>query len=291
MTYRARAIRLTAAGVVAALLFTTGVNEAARADASVSSDLAQAVKVQGADAPRANNAVSMPTRAGDPIALSTKAGRVTMSLPGADATQSTKTSRTFTNAHSSVTAQSLSDGFRALVHLDGPDAATEHDFTFGGVIASVKIIDGGGAVLLDGHSRVVGAVDAPWARDAAGANIQTRFVAHGRTLTQIVDHRGAAYPVVADPKVYPVPFKGVYIKFSKKETKWVAKHKSDVTATSAVCGLIPNAFAVAACGYLDHKQKAHINKVFHKAAYKNKKYKCVRMRFAPVLISTKAVTC
>ncbi len=282
---------MTAAGVVVALLVTTGVNEAARAGAGVSSDLAQAVKAQGADAPQANSAVTMPTRAGDPIALSTKAGRVTMSLPGADATQSTKTSRTFTSADSSVTAQSLSDGFRALMHLDGPGAATEHDFTFGGQVASVKVIDGSGAVLLDRHSRVVGAVDAPWARDAAGANVRTRFVAHGRTLTQIVDHQGAAYPVVADPKVYPVPFRGVYIKFSKKETKWVAKHKTDVTATSAVCALIPNAFAAVICGYVDAKQKAHINKVFHKAAYKNKKYKCVRMQFNPVLISTKAVTC
>jgi hypothetical protein len=49
--------------------------------------------------------------------------------------------------------------------------------------------------------RPIGAVRAPWARDANGQRVATRLEIRGQTLVQHVDHRGAAYPVVADPSI------------------------------------------------------------------------------------------
>ncbi|MGH2841063.1 MAG: hypothetical protein ACRDKY_09600 [Solirubrobacteraceae bacterium] len=47
----------------------------------------------------------------------------------------------------------------------------------------------------------IGAIRAPWAIDANGTKVATRFEIRGRTLVQHVAHRGAAYPVVADPSI------------------------------------------------------------------------------------------
>ena len=70
--------------------------------------------------------------------------------------------------------------------------------------ASLVVDSAGGVVALDGSGQVVAAVDAPWARDANGTEVPTRFVVEGTTLTQVVDHTTAtfAYPITADPAVW-----------------------------------------------------------------------------------------
>lgn len=45
----------------------------------------------------------------------------------------------------------------------------------------------------------IGYIAAPWATDANGSSVPTRYELQGNTLTQTVDHDGAAYPVTADP--------------------------------------------------------------------------------------------
>lgn len=59
-----------------------------------------------------------------------------------------------------------------------------------------------GVVLIrNAAGRAVGAVRAPWAIDARGTPVSTRFELRGRTLIQHIDHHGAVYPVVADPSI------------------------------------------------------------------------------------------
>lgn len=59
-----------------------------------------------------------------------------------------------------------------------------------------------GVILIrDAAGMPLGAVRAPWAIDARGAKVATRFEVRGRTLVQHVAHVGAAYPVVADPSI------------------------------------------------------------------------------------------
>lgn len=48
------------------------------------------------------------------------------------------------------------------------------------------------------------AIEKPWAVDAAGKQLPTRYEVQGTTLSQIVDTTGATYPVVADPLFIPI---------------------------------------------------------------------------------------
>ena len=68
--------------------------------------------------------------------------------------------------------------------------------------ASLEPSDDGGVQALRSDGSLLTAAAAPWARDANGLNIPTRFEIDGNKLVQIVDHRDAkniSYPVVADP--------------------------------------------------------------------------------------------
>lgn len=57
----------------------------------------------------------------------------------------------------------------------------------------------GGANFVNAAEEVVGGIAPAWAVDAEGAQVPTRFKIEGETVTQIVDHEGFEYPVVADP--------------------------------------------------------------------------------------------
>jgi hypothetical protein len=65
--------------------------------------------------------------------------------------------------------------------------------------ALLKATDGGGFSLMhDGEE--IGAIDIPWARDAAGNSLPTSYSLEGDTLVQHTDASGAQFPVVADPR-------------------------------------------------------------------------------------------
>ncbi|MFD3873140.1 hypothetical protein [Streptomyces sp. NPDC058623] len=93
-------------------------------------------------------------------------------------------------------------GARMLTVISVPTAATEYryDVTVPGG-GSIALTEDGGAVVRDGSGATVSQVAAPWAADANGAPVPTRFTTDGASLTQVVDHRGGghAYPIVADP--------------------------------------------------------------------------------------------
>lgn len=60
--------------------------------------------------------------------------------------------------------------------------------------------------MLDRNRRELGRIAAPWARDATGRAVPTRYEIRGSTLVQVVEHRGGnvSYPVVADPSVWKI---------------------------------------------------------------------------------------
>ena len=59
-----------------------------------------------------------------------------------------------------------------------------------------------GAIAVLYKGALIGGVAKPWARDAAGEEITTRYEVKGHSFTQIVDqNESAVYPVVADPWV------------------------------------------------------------------------------------------
>ena len=60
---------------------------------------------------------------------------------------------------------------------------------------------GGAVYIVDAQGSMIGGFAAPWAEDARGKQIATRYEIRGTKLVQHVEHHGAstAYPVVADP--------------------------------------------------------------------------------------------
>lgn len=61
--------------------------------------------------------------------------------------------------------------------------------------------ENGAVAIVSEKGTLVAGVSAPWAVDAVGTAVPTRYEFDGTTLTQIVDHAAGdfAYPVVADP--------------------------------------------------------------------------------------------
>ncbi len=99
----------------------------------------------------------------------------------------------------------IKSAVRTLITIESAAAPIRHAFPVdlpAGV--RLRLLPDGSVAALDGAGRVVGGFAAPWAVDAAGAGVSTRFEIVGDTLVQVVDHRGATYPVVADP-VWFVP--------------------------------------------------------------------------------------
>jgi hypothetical protein len=62
-------------------------------------------------------------------------------------------------------------------------------------------IAGGGYLLVEADGKVTGAIAAPWAKDATGRSLPTRYTLEGTTLVQDTDTTGAQFPVVADPRL------------------------------------------------------------------------------------------
>ena len=63
-----------------------------------------------------------------------------------------------------------------------------------------RIADGAGARIMGADGDTIGVFDVPWAYDAAGLIVPTRYEIDGSTLTQVVEHSSSfAYQVVANP--------------------------------------------------------------------------------------------
>lgn len=105
------------------------------------------------------------------------------------------------NATSSVVLVHDTGAVQVATVIDNAGAPTRFDYPLELPSASSLVLRGAGAAVVDDASgEVLGAFAAPWAKDANGKDVPTRYLVEGDTLTQIVDHSSDfAYPVVADP--------------------------------------------------------------------------------------------
>lgn len=71
----------------------------------------------------------------------------------------------------------------------------------------------GDGVVLMSQAKFMGAIAAPWAKDANGRDVPTHYEVSGSTVIQVVDHLSDrfAYPIVADPWFGVNLFSSVYI--------------------------------------------------------------------------------
>ena len=111
---------------------------------------------------------------------------------------------------------------------------------------------------------------APWAKDARGRSLRTSYKLEGSNLVQLVETRGAAFPVIADPTAYPVcGYLSCSIFFSRSTTRDIAAGTPwEIFAgvAASACFRIPNPVAAGVCagavavysvtGYLTAQQAA-----------------------------------
>ena len=113
------------------------------------------------------------------------------------------------NTHLQVVASPdpslLSQGARSLIEIESIHAPREYVYPVDAGEGVVLTVQPDGGVLGTRGEHVVLVVPAPWARDAAGAVVPTRYEVRGTDLVQIVDFTPAhTFPIIADP-VWFVP--------------------------------------------------------------------------------------
>lgn len=99
-----------------------------------------------------------------------------------------------------------------VVHEDGSlqiatvitDQSAPSEYTYSVVVegaSSAALQEDGSVLYLDAAGNYLAGIVAPWAKDASGRDLPTRFEVNGVELTQHVDHSdpSVTYPVVADP--------------------------------------------------------------------------------------------
>ncbi|WP_271396314.1 hypothetical protein [Neomicrococcus lactis] len=133
--------------------------------------------------------------------------------------------------------QVLEDGSaRIQTIIQAPNQPHEFTYSFDDGFTPMQAEDGSvfvGNFAADGDGSLA-KVDTPWARDAKGKAVPTRYEIRGNSLVQVVTPSSdTTYPVVADPrwKWYAAAYGA---KFNKAETNDIANAGSAM----AVCGLM-----------------------------------------------------
>lgn len=109
-----------------------------------------------------------------------------------------------------------------VITLANADAPTRYDFALRLPAHTRTVLVPDGRVLVTKPSGpVLGAFEKPWARDARGRSLDTRYRLSGSVLSQVIDTTGAAFPITADPH-YTWGWISGTIYFNKAETRLIA---------------------------------------------------------------------
>jgi len=152
--------------------------------------------------------VDLSTDASDGISIDSPiAGDLAIGLPFADVAGDAEVVdgvMVYDNGNgSSTTPLAHADGsVQILTTITGTSAPTEYTYVVDAASGGRLVLtEDGGVDVVGADGFVVSHVLAPWAVDAEGRSVPTRFSINGDALTQTIDHGVAtAYPVVADPK-------------------------------------------------------------------------------------------
>ncbi len=185
----------------------------------------------------------------------------------------------------SVAVAPTPTGTQVLIGIESAEAPTTYDFGLDAPDGFSPEIRADGVVdIVNERGDIAAQVEAPWAIDAEGRRVPTRFELRDDAIRQVVDHRtgGFAYPVVADPKIFRCDAGlSICVKFTKKETKAIAKRSGTAgvgaTAFAAyLCGKIPHPLIAAVCVGTVAAVAHSLRTTFTSAA---KKGRCVELHF------------
>lgn len=193
----------------------------------------------------------------DGVSVRSSDGEETMSvsLPGAghldDATVGEDGSVTYLGDANtpSINVIAGEEKIRASTIISDASQTERFEYDFGGGV-TVEIQQDGSAIAYTTEEitdpdtgvtapveKIVADVAAPWARDAAGVDVPTRYKASGSTLVQVVEHRSGnyTYPIVADPTFDRPNFFQYRVRFNRAETATIASGGAGLIA-SIGCG-------------------------------------------------------
>ena len=119
-----------------------------------------------------------------------------------------------------LTSEAADGWATTLIEVPGEDSPTRYRFRLDLPRRwALESQDDGSVAILDQMGKRAGTIAPPWATDADGNDVQTTFTVKGRRrLVQTVAHRGAVYPVTADPSV--THGRNVYLWFRGYEIRW-----------------------------------------------------------------------
>jgi len=149
--------------------------------------------------------VTLPADAGATIEIAEPGSTLSVRLPGGGALEElAEDVAVYDHGDGSETVPIVkNDGsVQITTVISDPSAPTRYDYAItisdGGYM---EMLDNGFVVLHEKDGSWAGGIMPPWALDAAGKAVPTRYVINGSTLTQVVDHdsEGVSYPVTADP--------------------------------------------------------------------------------------------
>ncbi|WP_290808035.1 DUF2599 domain-containing protein [Herbiconiux sp.] len=156
----------------------------------------------GLHASIAGSEISLPTDSLRPVRLASAGHVIEVTLPAATtAARPHVTGRgivVYDNAGFSTVPLVKTDAsiqFTTVIH--DASAPLSYSYSFGN--ASLELQPDGLVTVRDARGELEGIIGAAWATDGAQRTVATHYVIDGPILTQVVEHAGAQYPVVADP--------------------------------------------------------------------------------------------
>lgn len=106
------------------------------------------------------------------------------------------------NGSSTIPVAKNDGSLQMVTKIDNRDAPTEYKYVMG-VPQGAKLVrqDGGSVLVLGQDGKMISAVSKPWAVDAQGTPVDTKYIIQGNELIQVIDHTSQdyKYPIVADP--------------------------------------------------------------------------------------------
>lgn len=106
------------------------------------------------------------------------------------------------------------EGYRTTIVIDDANAQKDYSFEYNldegcKLISAAEYLgdeyDTGEVYLVDNTNQIISIIDAPWAKDANGNELNTYYVIEGNKIIQHIDFdENTAFPVVADPSFWQV---------------------------------------------------------------------------------------
>ncbi len=149
--------------------------------------------------------------------------------------------------------------------INDASAPSRYSFTVGDAETHLALNPDGTVAVFDESGTQVNYIAAPWARDATGKKLPTRYAVSGNTITQTVEHLGAVYPVTADPET-GCGFGWCSLYLNRSETNNIANFPS--TASAIVTGAC--AFAGGPVAFACGVATAHVVDMAGNAARQNR---------------------